>query len=138
MEEDQLSDDEYLEFDDADEEDDEDNWHGRPSPLDVKDDRIVYRVMEEKCKTCVFRPADECALNQDPNFLKGFLGRALKDENFIVCHTSLVEGARHEPTAVCKGFFDGYKEKSVALRTAEQFGIEFYYVNYDSSKESGK
>lgn len=82
-------------------------------------DKSGVRVMKEQCKTCIFRPNNLMSLE------KGRVEQMIKEATShkdgggsIVCHSTLPNSKQ----AVCKGYFDGYKQHGL-LQVAERLGV---------------
>lgn len=76
-------------------------------------------VMPEKCSTCIFRPGNLMTLQ--PGRVKGMVDSCLEEGGVIPCHKT-IHGQR-EQEAVCRGFFDSYKDQVPGLLWAEELGI---------------
>lgn len=78
----------------------------------------VY-VMADKCNTCIFRPGNLMTLQ--PGRVKNMVDSCLEKGGSIPCHKT-IHGQR-EQQAVCRGFFDSYKDRVLGLRLAEEMDI---------------
>jgi hypothetical protein len=80
-----------------------------------RDGRV--HVLEGKCSTCIFRPGNLMRL--EAGRVKGMVEGAVANGSCIPCHSTLVTGA----PAICRGFWDGYADRVLALRLAEAMEI---------------
>lgn len=78
----------------------------------------VY-VMPDKCGTCIFRPGNKMTLQ--PGRVKGMVDSCLEDGGAIPCHKTTY--GQRDQQAVCRGFFDSYKDQVAGLRMAERLGL---------------
>jgi len=76
-------------------------------------------VMPDKCSTCIFRPGNLMTL--EPGRVKNMVDGSIKGGGVIACHKT-IHGQR-EQEAVCRGFFDAYKDQVPGLRLAEHMNI---------------
>lgn len=86
----------------------------------VSEGKPVYsdgkvHVMKDKCSTCIFRPGNPMTLT--PGRVKEMVETSVANGSAITCHKTIHGQA--EQKAVCRGFFDSYKEQVPALRLAE-------------------
>ncbi len=80
-------------------------------------DKSGVRVMKEKCKTCIFRPKNLMQLR--PGKVESMIKEAISEPHgSIVCHSTLYANEQ----AVCKGYFDGYKQHGL-LQVAERMNV---------------
>lgn len=78
-------------------------------------------VLAEKCSTCIFRPGNKMHLQ--PGRVKEMVEGSLKESGAITCHQTLPYGEYEADPAVCRGFYDAYKDQHMLLRLAESMGI---------------
>ena len=72
------------------------------------------RLLSRQCATCILRHGDPMHLG--PEGLRAIIGQALAAGTFVVCHDTLTYGDFPDyGPAICRGFFDAYKDKSPAL-----------------------
>lgn len=76
-------------------------------------------VVSEMCSTCVFRPGNLMTLQ--PGRLKGMVEGSIAGGAAITCHKTLYGQAEQEAT--CRGFFDRYADRVLALRLARDSAI---------------
>ena len=74
------------------------------------------RVCAEMCSTCVFRPGNLMSLRAGR--LRGMIEGSIADDSCIPCHKTL-DGER----AVCRGFWDRYKEDTLMCRLGTFFSV---------------
>ena len=75
-------------------------------------------VMEEQCRTCIFRPSNLMQL--EPGRVAQMVRDAKADESCIPCHSTLY--LRGKPKhAVCRGFFD--RHATAPLQIAERLEL---------------
>jgi hypothetical protein len=77
----------------------------------------IYRdgkvhVLSEKCATCIFRPGNLMELR--PGRVRELVDGALEVDSAIVCHETLGRA-----NAVCRGFYDRYKNHTLPLRLTQ-------------------
>lgn len=84
----------------------------------ARDDGV--HVLSEMCLTCVFRPHNVMLL--EPGRLKGMIAQALRDGSCIPCHSTIRRDDGVQP-AICRGFFDRYGSRVVALRLADHLDM---------------
>lgn len=84
------------------------------------------RVCAEKCSTCVFRPGNLMQLQ--PGRVAGMVRESIENDSFIPCHKTL-DGDK----AVCRGFFDKHKDKSLGCRLGAIFGI----IEVEADRDQG-
>jgi len=85
--------------------------------------RPVFRdgkvhVCAEKCSTCIFRPGNLMSLG--PGRVKDMVDACLADPDGagnIPCHQTL-----GGDQAICRGFYDGYADRSLLFRMAAALG----------------
>jgi hypothetical protein len=75
------------------------------------------RVCADKCDTCIFRPGNLMYLN--PGRVKGMVQECLAGQGHIPCHKTLDEDVQ----AICRGFWDAYRNEIDLLRLAERIGF---------------
>ena len=108
----------------ADEEEDEDGTEpedtgdGGPAPdwrQDITDPATgLSRLLSERCPTCILRPGDPMHLG--PERTAAFIRQVLGAGSYVVCHDTLSYGDFPEyGPAVCRGFFDRYRDRTPAL-----------------------
>lgn len=95
----------------ADQDDDEggDQW-GLAHRGPFRDGRV--HVLSGKCATCIFRPGNLMRLA--PGRVKEMVDGCVEGGGVIPCHSTLGT----DSPAVCRGFFDGYADRILALRLA--------------------
>ena len=72
------------------------------------------RLLSERCATCILAAGDRMHLG--PERLRAIIADALAAGTFVVCHDTLTYGDFPDyGPAICRGFFDAYKDKSSAL-----------------------
>jgi len=82
----------------------------------------VYRdgwlhVKAERCETCIFRPGNPMQLNEGR--VRQMVDECLASMGgHVTCHDTL-DGDR----AVCRGYWDGYRDRDVLLSLAERTEI---------------
>lgn len=76
-------------------------------------------IMAERCETCIFRPGNPMHLK--PGRVKEMVTESIDDAGAITCHSTLYGQAEQE--AVCRGFYDGYRQRVPALKLAERLGV---------------
>lgn len=87
----------------------------------VYDEGKVH-VVREKCATCIFRPGNPMHLK--PGRVKEMVEACIEDGGPITCHKTLPYAAEQaDQQAVCRGFFDSYKEQVPALLMASAMGV---------------
>jgi hypothetical protein len=72
------------------------------------------RLLTEQCKTCIFRPGNRMHLNAGR--IRQVTGKALADESYVVCHSTLPGDAPpgFRP-AVCRGFYDRFSTQALQI-----------------------
>jgi hypothetical protein len=82
----------------------------------------LSRLLSERCSTCVMRAGDLMYLG--PARLSAFIREALENESYIVCHQTLTYGDHPDfGPAICRGFFDAFGNRSVALIMLQVFDM---------------
>lgn len=100
----------------------------RKTAADVIGESGKVRVCEEQCKTCVFRPGNPMWLR--PGYLKEIIERNVKRGALLTCHKTLPYAPEVNDPAVCRGFWDGYAEKTeCGLIAIHLIGFEFVTIN---------
>lgn len=87
----------------------------------VDSEKGLPRVLNEKCSTCIYRPGNLMHLRagRREDMEKG----ALEKDSWIVCHKTLPAAEQAVGTqAICRGFWDVNKEKSLGCRLAHVMG----------------
>jgi len=92
--------------------DDSNEWPDAQPPY--RDGRV--HVLSERCTTCVFRPGNLMWL--PPGRFKDLVQSNVKEDTAFACHQTL-----SDEQAVCRGYFDAYKEKITPLRMAVAFDV---------------
>jgi hypothetical protein len=82
-------------------------------------------VLDDKCSTCVFRPGNQMHLQAGR--VKGMVDESIEDGGAITCHQTLeYNGSYEAEPAVCRGFWDSYRDRVQALQLAERLNmVEF-------------
>ena len=83
----------------------------------------VYRdgkvhILSRKCATCIFRPGNLMQL--EPGRVREMVDGAIACDSAIVCHDTLDRRTREN--AVCRGFYDRYKNHTLPLRLTQIVG----------------
>lgn len=79
------------------------------------------RVLDRKCETCIFRPAN--LMHLDPGRREEMVRAALRRGSWIVCHATLpAAGIPIGEQAICRGFWDVHARDSFGCRLAVAFG----------------
>lgn len=76
-------------------------------------------VLEERCKTCIFRPGN--LMHLESGRVKGMVDACITDKDGagnIPCHATL-----GGDQAICRGFWDGYRDKVPLLQMAERMDL---------------
>lgn len=94
------------------------------APYNTYRDGKVH-VSETKCTTCIFWPGNRMRLR--PGQLKELVDAARADDGYIVCHSTLPPADQ----AVCRGWWDSYRQDSWLMRLAQALSI----VEYVPAKE---
>jgi hypothetical protein len=78
------------------------------------------RLLTEQCATCIFRPRDPMYLQ--PGRLAQLIADALACDRYIICRDTLTYGPHpaYRP-AICRGFHDAYRYRSLAIRLMYAF-----------------
>lgn len=73
------------------------------------------RLLTTPCATCIFRAGNPMHL--EPGRLAHLVADALTRDRYIICHDTLTYGPHpgYGP-AICRGFHDGYRHRSIAIR----------------------
>ena len=80
----------------------------------------LSRLLAEKCATCIFRPGDLMFLG--PSYLATLVREALQKGTYVVCHDTLTYSDHPDfGPAICRGFFDAYAHKSLALKILRSY-----------------
>ena len=89
--------------------------HGATGRQDITDPATGgSRLLSRQCATCILRHGDPMHLG--PEGLREIIGQALAAGTFVVCHDTLTYGDFPDyGPAICRGFFDAYKNRSAAL-----------------------
>jgi hypothetical protein len=81
-------------------------------------------VLSEQCATCVFRPGNPMHLARGR--LKDLVDSNLAAGALLVCHDTLSYGAHPEAgEAMCRGFWDRYRERTNVWRVMERLSAAF-------------
>lgn len=76
-------------------------------------------VLSEKCRTCVFRPGN--LMHLAPGRLRRLVESNLAAGALLTCHDTLPYGPHPEAgEAVCRGFWDRYRERTNVWRVMER------------------
>lgn len=70
------------------------------------------RLLARMCDTCILAPGDRMHLG--PERIREFVTTALAARTYVVCHSTIGINVKFGP-AICRGFFDAYRHRSVAL-----------------------
>jgi hypothetical protein len=82
----------------------------------------VFRVLAERCPTCIFRPGNPMHLQ--PGRVKEMVEGSLAGGAYITCHQTLPYGAYPETApAVCRGFYDAHGDRSQAIQIATRLDL---------------
>lgn len=84
-------------------------------PHNVYRDGKVH-VLSERCETCIFRAGN--LMHLKPGRVKDMVDQCLENESAIPCHKTL-DG----DNAICRGYYDGYADRTMTLRLAKFFEI---------------
>ena len=77
-------------------------------------------VMPDKCSTCIFRPGNLMSLQ--PGRVKDMVDSCLsEDGGNIPCHQTIA--GQRDQQAICRGFWDSYRDRVPLLQLAEQMGV---------------
>ena len=78
------------------------------------------RLLSERCSTCILRHGDKMHLGAEHT--AAFVRQALDAGSYVVCHQTLTYGDHPGfGPAICRGFFDAYAARSLALRLLQAF-----------------
>lgn len=78
------------------------------------------RLLTHQCATCIFRPGNPMHL--DLGRLADLVSDALNRGSYIVCHDTLTYGPHPDVgPAICRGFHDAYRHRSLAIRLMYAF-----------------
>lgn len=80
-------------------------------------------VCDRPCETCVFRPGN--VMDLTPGRLRDIIDTNLSRGSALTCHRTIYEDP-DEQHAICRGFFDRFKDRSEALGLADRLGIVKY------------
>jgi hypothetical protein len=88
---------------------------GGHRPQDITDPATGgSRLLSQRCATCILAAGDRMHLG--PERLRAIIAGALAAGTFVVCHDTLTYGDFPDyGPAICRGFYDAYKDKSPAL-----------------------
>lgn len=98
--------------------------------LDVEDGHLRVRLLAEKCSTCIFRAGNKMDLH--PGRVQQMVLECLARDSFVVCHSTL-SGMSGAQNAICRGYYDGYKDRSRLLMDVEHM-MGFKQVPADEVK----
>jgi hypothetical protein len=74
----------------------------------------LSRLLSERCPTCILRPGDPMHLG--PERTAAFIRQVLDAGSYVICHDTLTYGDFPDyGPAICRGFFDGYRDRTPAL-----------------------
>lgn len=79
-------------------------------------------VLADKCGTCIFRPGN--LMHLQAGRVKEMVEESIAHQTAVVCHSTLPHTGNDQ--AVCRGFWDSYREKSQPLQMAERLGVVAY------------
>ena len=80
----------------------------------------LSRLLSERCSTCILRHGDKMHLGAEHT--AAFVRQALDADSYVVCHQTLTYGDNPGfGPAICRGFFDAYADRSLALRLLRAF-----------------
>jgi hypothetical protein len=77
------------------------------------------RLLARPCDTCVTFPDDR--MDMGPEGRLALINSALAAEAFIICHDTL---GPDQPRAICRGFWNLFKKRTIALRCLEDRYLE--------------
>jgi len=94
---------------------------GQDGAQDITDPATgLSRLLSERCSTCILRHGDKMHLGTEQT--AAFVRQALDAGSYVVCHQTLTYGDHPGfGPAICRGFFDGYATRSLALRLLQAF-----------------
>ena len=80
-------------------------------------------VLDDKCSTCIFRSKN--LMHLEPGRVKEMVESAVEEDSAIICHQTLHINPSYESDgeAVCRGFYDSYADRTLALRLAKMCEI---------------
>jgi hypothetical protein len=73
----------------------------------------LSRLLAERCLTCIMRAGDPMFLG--PERTAAFIREALDGGTYVICHDT------YDEPAICRGFFDAYRGKTLALRILQAY-----------------
>lgn len=84
------------------------------------------QVLSERCSTCVFHPGNRMHL--EDGRLADLVNRNISAGALLTCHSTLTYGQHPEHgEAICRGFWDGYRDKVAVTQVMERmFGPDWY------------
>lgn len=90
------------------------------------------RILEDKCKDCIFRPGN--LMHLEGGRLKEVVDGNLAASALLTCHNTLPGNDAEADPAACKGFWDSYGLQTAAGRYA-QFVIGIIWVKMEELNE---
>ena len=79
------------------------------------------QLLATQCSTCVFRAGNLMHLR--PGALADIIRRNRSQGTVLICHQTLSYGAHPElGEAVCRGYYDRYREESQVIQVIERLG----------------
>lgn len=89
--------------------------------------RPVYRdgrlhVLSERCATCILRPDGSIRSSLHPGRVRELVRANLDADAAPACHHTTY-GQDPQGEAICRGFYDLYRNRVTGLRLAEPLGV---------------
>lgn len=81
-------------------------------------DGLVH-ILSERCATCIFNRDEQSRF--EPGTLKRIVDANIADDSALICHSTLYDVEKDE--AVCRGFWDSYRNEVTPLRMAQFLGM---------------
>lgn len=82
-----------------------------------RDGRV--HVLAERCATCVFRPGN--LMHLQAGRLAELARVNIEADSALTCHSTLYRDDVDQ--AVCRGYYDAYRDRSTPLRLADAMGL---------------
>ncbi len=82
----------------------------------------TVHVLADRCSTCIFRPGN--LVHLEPGRVKNMVDDCVSDESGggnIPCHSTV--WTRDVQPAICRGFYDGYRDRIPLLSMAGAMGL---------------
>lgn len=83
------------------------------------------KLLAERCATCVFRPGN--LMHLSAGRLADLIQSNIDAGALLICHSTLPDWDPEVDKAICRGFWDGYRDEVAVVQVMERlFGPDWY------------